>query len=1468
VACWWPGGASDLRSKLKETNPRCFSDFYTRVLSERSRVEILAVNELPLGCRGSTAPKVVWEIWCADPDRRDSDGGRGLPVAVCYVRFREDYSQPPPARHSSVSCMHITFCRIDDSFADSITHTHGVENCENLWVKVLEMEDTISKLHTVEVRDLGWKWRQPWESTMHCSRINAGHEQACWTAHDALTPLLRPGQPGAKKNDQVCDECLAFAAVYKLLEVAANDIVLHANMQVDGLCLPITVEEHTALASYENVAMLFSFESSAMAVQKNGVAHFGEHLESLHWRTQLFENASKLATERTISGSISSVKFRNGSNLYLFVGHVVRIQESTYILSDDVTIVTSYKYNRVDWEAEIKDKAFSLDWLQQQLAAVRPYAAPPCFLIVDSQERSGDVSVHAVPKCKHRAYNSLVVRSFRDTQPLTWAHEAESQQEHMLGRAGSQFLSRLQYMLIQRALETRDVLMRLNTEFQGQKAECHIAVDYDGMCNNFYFHPKIGQPRSYEVELEDRLALVQSFALPLMCGPPHEAYAGNPHLMDRKVRLPSLGAGAQDCLDYLESRYEAHNFRGTCLLHGDRGTGKATMAAALMQRLYWKRSGSAFFWLHASNTCQLYHDILKLAKYLGLVDDHEVDVEAVLARLRHWMSSHAGWFLVLQDAEDEAVVQFLDVPVDSGMVLVTSGPTHWESVAWHNLVELPNLSHDEGHAFVVRLMRNEQPAMVDSLLRELNHHPLSVNLALCLMRQEKMKLVKFMATKKPLDLAAEMRYCSVGMSSLEHSNLAALMSVVALLLQALQNLDSMLPVVLVACACSHGNGIHRNMFEHDLHCDKRLDTLLRYGCLAVSGDSTLQMNPLLQLAVREHLPHLHLHGLDNLCTLLQTGMLHQGIDKQGSVALRAERGAWLVHVLEAEALGGTFSFSFLRACADYMVCKMHEFDEPLRLLQKLATQVQSYDTDYPRLLSVALKTGEIHVLRQEFHEGLFHLEQFITMFNALDCQPDGVFAKATCLVGDCLRANGKHADALNRYQQALFNCSEFEPPEPDTKKLGANKRVGGWFVFFMRLKMEMNHVTDMESTARSFVMDLARAVDIPSDRLKLEKMGLNTSQAPFQEMLSGRIMVEMKVKSDIEWDLPPEKCKSPLEMVQSIHQMAGQADEMLVDGVKTPNVLKQGKLTALIEGASCVAIGRGYERVKELQAHILCKVGDAMSDLGDDCEAECNYAKALHMLTQVLQVVGKHSMHKDSMDKDWMHSSIKHSIHTSIATSLFKLAEARLKQGKMHKAMDALHECLPMRTRLLGHLHRAVGEVYELHGNVREQQGRFPEAVLALDRAKRIYRLCLGPASWEVARVSVAIGMAQDQLGHSDSAKAEYTTSLRIYETYKDSVNGGRCLNNLGIIARKQSNTTEALELLHKAKECISSNLGQGNLEFAGILGNIGIVHVQREEWSQAQTHLEKALTIVGECGGKETPEPPKLSIRLQVSKL
>lgn len=267
---------------------------------------------------------------------------------------------------------------------------------------------------------------------------------------------------------------------------------------------------------------------------------------------------------------------------------------------------------------------------------------------------------------------------------------------------------------------------------------------------------------------------------------------------------------------------------------------------------------------------------------------------------------------------------------------------------------------------------------------------------------------------------------TAGMTSQEREYLFALLSVVPATIHAFNAYDSKLQTMLVACACSHGNGIPRSLFREEPLLDDFMDTLLRYGFVQVSGDATIHMNPLLQLAIREHFENLHDVGLQHLCSLLEKEML---VRDKGTCCIRPDRGSWLVHVLEADSLGGIFSFPFLRAVAEYMSCHMQDFDEPLRLLQGLWEQATSKDKDYSRILSLAFHIGQTHVRRQEYSQGQYQLMQFVSMFESLNCHHDVMYARSISLIGDCLRALGKHSDALNRYEHVLQTLTHFETAE-------------------------------------------------------------------------------------------------------------------------------------------------------------------------------------------------------------------------------------------------------------------------------------------------------------------------------------------------------------------------------------------------------------------------------------------------------
>ena len=373
----------------------------------------------------------------------------------------------------------------------------------------------------------------------------------------------------------------------------------------------------------------------------------------------------------------------------------------------------------------------------------------------------------------------------------------------------------------------------------------------------------------------------------------------------------------------------------------------------------------------------------------------------------------------------------------------------------------------------------------------------------------------------------------------------------------------------------------------------------------------------------------------------------------------------------------------------------------------------------------------------------------------------------------------------------------------------------------------MKDVSDFEASSRQFVVDLAKATEVPVDRLAIIRASRNTRQSPFQEMEPECMIVEMTVKADIEWNMPSkEECIEPVLFVRRLQDLLKHKAAQRNRHKPEENALAQGRMTQLIDYASCPALEGGQDKMKLFKAEILCKIGDTSADLENHEFAESNYIQALHV-------------QRTSLVSD----------QESVSNTLLRIAESRRRQRKLDKALEVIEECRGMRVRTRGHDHCSVAEIHEISGKVRLEQGNFLEAMLSFDRAKRIYRTRLGPESWEAAQAAVCVGIAQDELGQLDSAISQYEEALKVLESFQDTLNASRCVNNLATIHQKKGDFTQALTLLQKTKASFALSVGETSLEFAGILRNIGNAYFGLEQWQSAQAEWEAALSIIEGCG-------------------
>ena len=146
------------------------------------------------------------------------------------------------------------------------------------------------------------------------------------------------------------------------------------------------------------------------------------------------------------------------------------------------------------------------------------------------------------------------------------------------------------------------------------------------------------------------------------------------------TRVPAHFVGRDDVLDDIDAAFARVEGRpGIVVLHGLRGIGKTTLAAAYAERR--RAEYRATWWVRARNPATLRADLAGLAARLGLAGADEPDEVAALRlgeRLRH---EGDGVLLVFDDAPDAAALRPHLPPAGGVRVIVTSNAHAWRGIA-------------------------------------------------------------------------------------------------------------------------------------------------------------------------------------------------------------------------------------------------------------------------------------------------------------------------------------------------------------------------------------------------------------------------------------------------------------------------------------------------------------------------------------------------------------------------------------------------------------------------------------------------------------------------------------------------------------------------------------------------------------------------------------------------------------------
>ncbi len=226
------------------------------------------------------------------------------------------------------------------------------------------------------------------------------------------------------------------------------------------------------------------------------------------------------------------------------------------------------------------------------------------------------------------------------------------------------------------------------------------------------------------------------------------------HLMDKpKVIAPELGTTLGEPVvwnvpyprnTYFEGREEILKQLETALASGTpaaltqaiAGLGGVGKTQTAVEYAYRHRDQyRAVLWVRADTETSLASGYRELAEVLGLPERVESDSNKVTAAVRRWLGREPGYLLILDNADDPALVKPYLPPDPKGHVLLTSRAHNFDVLGVRKPIEVPVMTPAEAMEFLLKRTSREGPldpaeqGAAQTLASELGYLPLALEQA-------------------------------------------------------------------------------------------------------------------------------------------------------------------------------------------------------------------------------------------------------------------------------------------------------------------------------------------------------------------------------------------------------------------------------------------------------------------------------------------------------------------------------------------------------------------------------------------------------------------------------------------------------------------------------------------------------------------------------------------------------------------
>ena len=173
-------------------------------------------------------------------------------------------------------------------------------------------------------------------------------------------------------------------------------------------------------------------------------------------------------------------------------------------------------------------------------------------------------------------------------------------------------------------------------------------------------------------------------------------------------------------------------------------------------------------------------------------------------------------------------------------------------------------------------------------------------------------------------------------------------------------------------------------------------------------------------------------------------------------------------------------------------------------------------------------------------------------------------------------------------------------------------------------------------------------------------------------------------------------------------------------------------------------------------------------------------------------------------------------------------------------------ERLELSLQLYGPTHPDTAIAYEDLSTVLREQGKYEEAIDALERSRSIQVYALGPANHALVEIDNKLGNIYGSIGEFERAEGAFRRALELQKGEGD-INPGAFVNiesNLGALLERLGREDEAVEFQERALTHAEEAYGTDGIKTAMVRVNLASVLLGRDGADRAVTLLESALPV------------------------